>query len=128
MFLHKSYDAAETETSLSTRGSVVTEPSALRGWRDDLVAARRAARRWVAMGIGSYAAIALVGPTLMQHGTPEQQAVAAGGCLRPPRLGAPVPPPPPRPRTLAGARIAQRTRTTRGEAKPPDGGSDAPRA
>lgn len=26
--------------------------------------------------------------------TPEQQAVAAGGCLRPPRLGAPVPSPP----------------------------------
>ena len=30
------------------------------GWREDLVAARRAARRWVAMGIGLYAALALV--------------------------------------------------------------------
>jgi len=30
------------------------------GWRDDLVATRRAARRWVAMGIGLYAALALV--------------------------------------------------------------------
>lgn len=32
----------------------------LRGWRDDLVEPRRAARRWVALGIGVYAAIALV--------------------------------------------------------------------
>jgi AraC-like DNA-binding protein len=32
----------------------------LRGWRDDLVAARRAARRWAAMGVVGYAAIALV--------------------------------------------------------------------
>lgn len=31
-----------------------------RGWRDDLVQARRAARRWVAMGIGLYAGLALV--------------------------------------------------------------------
>lgn len=31
----------------------------LRGWRDDLVEPRRAARRWVALGIGVYAAIAL---------------------------------------------------------------------
>lgn len=31
-----------------------------RGWRDDLVRARRAARRWVAMGIGLYAGVALV--------------------------------------------------------------------
>lgn len=31
----------------------------LRGWRDDLVEPRRAARRWVALGIGLYAAIAL---------------------------------------------------------------------
>lgn len=31
----------------------------LRGWRDDLVEPRRAARRWVALGIGMYAAIAL---------------------------------------------------------------------
>lgn len=31
----------------------------LRGWRDDLVEPRRAARRWVALGIGIYAAIAL---------------------------------------------------------------------
>jgi len=30
------------------------------GWRDDLVQARRAARRWVAMGIGLYAGLALV--------------------------------------------------------------------
>jgi AraC-like DNA-binding protein len=30
-----------------------------RGWRDDLVEPRRAARRWVALGIGLYAAIAL---------------------------------------------------------------------
>lgn len=32
----------------------------LRGWRDDLVEPRRAARRWVALGIGVYAAVALV--------------------------------------------------------------------
>lgn len=31
----------------------------LRGWRDDLVEPRRAARRWVALGIGVYASIAL---------------------------------------------------------------------
>jgi AraC-like DNA-binding protein len=31
----------------------------LRGWRDDLVEPRRAARRWVALGIGLYAALAL---------------------------------------------------------------------
>ena len=31
-----------------------------RGWRDDLVEPRRAARRWVALGIGLYALIALV--------------------------------------------------------------------
>jgi AraC-like DNA-binding protein len=31
-----------------------------RGWRADLVATRRVARRWVAMGIGVYAALALV--------------------------------------------------------------------
>ena len=31
-----------------------------RGWQDDLVEPRRAARRWVAMGIGLYAAVALV--------------------------------------------------------------------
>jgi AraC-like DNA-binding protein len=31
----------------------------LRGWRDDLVEPRRAARRWVGLGIGVYAAIAL---------------------------------------------------------------------
>lgn len=31
----------------------------LRGWRDDLVEPRRVARRWVALGIGVYAAIAL---------------------------------------------------------------------
>jgi AraC-like DNA-binding protein len=31
-----------------------------RGWRDDLVEKRRAARRWVAMGIGLYAGLALV--------------------------------------------------------------------
>ena len=31
----------------------------LRGWRDDLVEPRRVARRWVALGIGLYAAIAL---------------------------------------------------------------------
>jgi len=34
------------------------------------------------------------GPHVRDTCTPEQQAVAAGGCLRPPRLGAPVPPPP----------------------------------
>lgn len=32
----------------------------IRGWRDDLVAPRRAARRWVALGIGVYASLALV--------------------------------------------------------------------
>lgn len=32
----------------------------MRGWRDDLVAPRRAARRWVALGIGVYASLALV--------------------------------------------------------------------
>lgn len=32
----------------------------VRGWRDDLVEPRRAARRWVALGIGLYAAVALV--------------------------------------------------------------------
>ncbi len=32
----------------------------LRGWQDDLVEPRRVARRWVALGIGVYAAIALV--------------------------------------------------------------------
>jgi len=32
----------------------------VRGWRDDLVEPRRAARRWVALGIGMYAAIALI--------------------------------------------------------------------
>ena len=31
-----------------------------RGWRDDLVEPRRAARRWAAMGIGIYAAVAVV--------------------------------------------------------------------
>lgn len=31
----------------------------LRGWRDDLVEPRRASRRWVALGIGVYASIAL---------------------------------------------------------------------
>jgi AraC-like DNA-binding protein len=31
----------------------------LRGWRDDLVEPRRAARRWAALGIGVYAALAL---------------------------------------------------------------------
>jgi len=31
----------------------------LRSWRDDLVEPRRAARRWVALGIGVYAAVAL---------------------------------------------------------------------
>jgi AraC-like DNA-binding protein len=31
-----------------------------RGWRDDLVEPRRAARRWAALGIGVYAAVALV--------------------------------------------------------------------
>jgi AraC-like DNA-binding protein len=31
-----------------------------RGWRDDLVEPRRAVRRWVALGIGIYAAVALV--------------------------------------------------------------------
>lgn len=31
-----------------------------RGWNDDLVEPRRAARRWVAMGVAAYAAIALV--------------------------------------------------------------------
>jgi len=31
-----------------------------RGWRDDLVGPRRAARRWVAMGVGLYAAVAVV--------------------------------------------------------------------
>ena len=31
-----------------------------RGWREDLVEPRRAARRWVALGIGLYAAVALV--------------------------------------------------------------------
>ncbi len=31
-----------------------------RGWRDDLVETRRLARRWVAMGIGLYAGLALV--------------------------------------------------------------------
>jgi AraC-like DNA-binding protein len=32
----------------------------VRGWADDLVEPRRAARRWVALGIGLYAAVALV--------------------------------------------------------------------
>ena len=32
----------------------------LRGWRDDLVEPRRVARRWVALGIGVYAVVALV--------------------------------------------------------------------
>ena len=31
-----------------------------RGWRDDRFEPRRAARRWVALGIGGYAAVALV--------------------------------------------------------------------
>lgn len=31
-----------------------------RGWRDDLVEPRRAARRWAALGIGVYAAVALI--------------------------------------------------------------------
>lgn len=31
-----------------------------RGWRNDLVEPRRAARRWVALGIGLYAAVALI--------------------------------------------------------------------
>jgi AraC-like DNA-binding protein len=31
-----------------------------RGWRDDLVEPRRAARRWVALGIGLYAAVAVI--------------------------------------------------------------------
>lgn len=31
-----------------------------RGWRDDLVEPRRAVRRWAALGIGAYAAVALV--------------------------------------------------------------------
>ncbi len=41
----------------------------LRGWRDDLVEPRRAARRWVALGIGTYAAIALA-VELAVHGRP----------------------------------------------------------
>jgi AraC-like DNA-binding protein len=32
----------------------------LRGWSDDLVEPRRAARRWVALAIGAYAAVALI--------------------------------------------------------------------
>ena len=32
----------------------------VRGWRDELVEPRRAARRWIALGIGLYASIALV--------------------------------------------------------------------
>ena len=32
----------------------------VQGWNDDLVEPRRAARRWIAMGIGLYAAVALV--------------------------------------------------------------------
>ena len=32
----------------------------VRGWRDDLVEPRRAARRWVAMGIGLYASVSVV--------------------------------------------------------------------
>jgi AraC-like DNA-binding protein len=32
----------------------------IRGWSDDLVEPRRAARRWVALGIGVYAAVALI--------------------------------------------------------------------
>ena len=39
------------------------------GWSDDLVEPRRAARRWVAMGIGLYAAVALV-IELAVHGHP----------------------------------------------------------
>ena len=31
-----------------------------RGWRDDLVEPRRAVRRWVALGIGGYASVALI--------------------------------------------------------------------
>jgi AraC-like DNA-binding protein len=31
-----------------------------RGWRDDLVEPRRAVRRWVALGIGAYASVALI--------------------------------------------------------------------
>ncbi|HZW76065.1 MAG TPA: helix-turn-helix transcriptional regulator, partial [Caldimonas sp.] len=31
-----------------------------RGWRDDLVEPRRATRRWVALGIGAYASVALI--------------------------------------------------------------------
>lgn len=40
--------------------SVLTLSEVARSWRGDLVEARRAARRWVAMGIGLYAGLALV--------------------------------------------------------------------
>jgi AraC-like DNA-binding protein len=40
--------------------SAATLWEVLRGWRDDLVEPRRAARRWVAFGISVYAVIALV--------------------------------------------------------------------
>jgi AraC-like DNA-binding protein len=37
-----------------------------RGWRDDLVEPRRATRRWVALGVGLYAAIALLVELVLQ--------------------------------------------------------------
>ena len=40
--------------------SVAALAEVLRGWQADLVAPRRAARRWVALGIGVYATLALV--------------------------------------------------------------------
>jgi AraC-like DNA-binding protein len=47
-----------------------------RGWRTDLVEPRRAARRWLAMGVGLYAAFALA-VELAVRGQPAGQALAA---------------------------------------------------
>jgi AraC-like DNA-binding protein len=46
-------------TGLMLACSVAALAEVARGWRSDLVEARRAARRWVALGIGVYSALAL---------------------------------------------------------------------
>ena len=47
-------------TGLMLACSVAALAEVARGWRSDLVEARRAARRWVALGIGLYSAVALL--------------------------------------------------------------------
>ena len=49
---------AHAVAMLAFTGAAIWEVA--RGWRDDLVEPRRALRRWVALGIGGYASVALI--------------------------------------------------------------------